>query len=343
MKNRKVKKHYKLLLMLLMLLCIPLLVRKLIAAQDSTNYNDSGSILDSATKRGSGNKGEWKVVNWNNPFEIGEDDHFSCEFTTFESSSTHKTADMCVHKGDDIVSNAIRSGKRWGDCDLLPSMWKASMPNENSIYLEIGANIGSCVMEMLLETKASIIAFEPNPINVFNIKKTIANLDPSYHGRLKLFPIGLGDEHSISTVYTAHNNKGNSVIGTIIKDFDSQIFDEDMRYDINVERLDSILNAGLDIKLMKMDVQGYECKVMEGMAGEVASSIDAIKFEWAHKWLAGQKCYDLIPRLHNYGFDIYASFDALQGMYANLQEKESSRFTEPIDEIVDLYAKRGTN
>ena len=65
-------------------------------------------------------------------------------------------------------------------------------------------------MEMLLSTKAKIIAFEPHPMNVFNIKKTVSQLDKSYQDRLMLFPIGLGSESSNFTIYSASNNMGNS-------------------------------------------------------------------------------------------------------------------------------------
>ena len=297
------------------------------------------SILDSSIKTASGNG--WKIVDWKHPFTEKEEEQFSCDFTPFESASTGKTANMCVHTFRDIVSGAIRRGKRWNDCNILPSLWNASMPDENSIYVEIGTNIGSCAMEMLLGTNASIIAFEPHPMNVFNLKKTVSGMDPSYQDRIKLIPIGLGDVQSAPTIFAANNNMGNSVVGTIIKDGGSQQFGEKFQFTINVERLDSILSTqNLDIKLVKMDAQGYECKIMEGMGSEVANSIDVVKFEWASKWLCGQNCTDLIPRFHNYGFDVYRNFSPGKGEYGGPQDKSKVDFGSSIQ---DLFATRKKN
>lgn len=292
------------------------------------------NVLDSAIKTASGNG--WKIVDWKSPITEKEEEQFSCDFTPFKSASTGKTANMCVHTFQDIVSGAIRRHKRWDDCNILPALWNASLPDENSVYVEIGTNIGSCAMEMLLGTNASIIAFEPHPMNVFNLKKTISEMDPSYQDRIKLIPIGLGNEKSTPTIFAADNNMGNSVVGTVIKDFENQQFGKKFQFTINVERLDSILNTDdLDIKLVKMDAQGYECKIMEGMGSKVANSIDAIKFEWDSKWLNRQNCTDLIPIFHNYGFDIYLNY--LGGYICNPQDKSRVDYG---PSALDLFAAR---
>jgi hypothetical protein len=72
-------------------------------------------------------------------------------------------------------------------------------------------------MEMLLSTNANIIAFEPHPMHVFNIKKTVSLLDKSYQDRLLLFPIGLGSESAASTIYSASGNLGNSGKSLVLK------------------------------------------------------------------------------------------------------------------------------
>ena len=119
---------------------------------------------------------------------------------------------MCVHDHD-LVSNDIKWYKRWGDCNILPVLWNNRGHNANDeslYYVEIGANIGSCLMEMLLSTNASIIAFEPHPMNLFNIKKTISLLGERYQNRLTLFPLGLGNSSEASTIYSENGNMGNS-------------------------------------------------------------------------------------------------------------------------------------
>lgn len=73
------------------------------------------------------------------------------------------------------------------------------MADDTSLYLDIGGNIGSCVMEMLLSTNASIVAFEPHPMNLYNVKKTMSYLGKEYQDRLLLFPVGLGGVQNMTT------------------------------------------------------------------------------------------------------------------------------------------------
>jgi len=167
----------------------------------------------------------WKLVDWTDPVSPEEESIFTCEMVTFRSIMSGKEANMCVH-GNDGVSGTIRSTMHLSHCDVLPKLWNDAAARRghsssdhddddddnisNYVYVEIGANIGSCIMEMLLGTNAQIIAFEPHPMNVYNIKKTVSQLDKSYQDRLLLFPIGLGSKSEMSTIYSATGNMGNS-------------------------------------------------------------------------------------------------------------------------------------
>ena len=264
------------------------------ADSDNININDAAEQLThNILKRKEGDElGSWELVDWQYPTTDNEEKLFNCEMTTFKSSSG-KEAKMCVHAFEDIISDSIRRDGNWKDCNVLSELWNEQKKNATDdplldyYYVDIGMNIGSCVMEMLLETDAKIIAFEPHPLNLYNLKKTVSQLDKSYQDRLLLFPIGLGNATSTSTIYSASNNMGNSVIGKIIQDGKSltQIFDEKYQFIIFVERLDSILESNNihNIRLMKMDAQGFECKILEGMGSNLASKITMVKFEYAGK------------------------------------------------------------
>lgn len=151
-------------------------------------------------------------------FTAEEESRFSCDMTTFQSASSVRETQMCVHSFQDSVSDEIRHNKHWYDCDVLPSLWNEvgyiGSGEESSYYVDIGSNIGSCVIEMLLATDAKIIAFEPHPMNLFNLKKTIASMGKSFQDRVVLFPVGLGSMQSTSTIFSATGNMGNS--GTLI-------------------------------------------------------------------------------------------------------------------------------
>ncbi|KAL7516097.1 hypothetical protein ACHAWX_003949 [Stephanocyclus meneghinianus] len=180
------------------------------------------------------------------------------------------------------------------------------MVDNDSWYIDIGANIGTCLMEMLLSTKANIVAFEPHPMNVYNIKSTVSNLGKEYQDHIMLFPVGLGSIQSNSTIFSGHDNMGNSQLGKTIKDWRSQQFYEHLQFTAFIERLDSILDATKidSIRFVKMDCQGFECNAVDGM-GAIAEKIKCMKFEYAQKFLMAQGCTDIIPRLKKLGFGVF--------------------------------------
>jgi FkbM family methyltransferase len=246
----------------------------------------------------------WQVVDWSNPFTPEEDDVFSCEFTPYVSGTTKRQADICVHTFNDIVSENIQRSMGWKYCRILPKLWTANgMIDDNSLYVDIGANIGSCVMEMLLSTNATVIAFEPHPMNVYNLKKTLSKLGKHYQDRLLLFPIGLGSSASASVINSAKGNMGNSQI--IVNNL-SHTTDASQQFPINIERLDSILDAEkiMKIRLVKMDVQGFECNALNGF-GAIGQKIEIMKFEYEQSALIVHMCLDLIASVRGTGLKVF--------------------------------------
>mmetsp|Transcript_45136 Transcript_45136/g.94672 ORF Transcript_45136/g.94672 Transcript_45136/m.94672 type:complete len:409 (+) Transcript_45136:35-1261(+) len=301
--------------------------------QNNTNPIDdkkpASSLDDLIVLRGRNDKNsstllkQWAVVDWyRNSDEEQESLKFECEFVPYQSYSSKKTAEICIHT-DDLVSNQVRKEKRWKGCDNLPALWHSKLLLEKSsnnnvsnsemqmpgIYLDIGANIGTCVMEMLLSTDAQILAFEPHPMNVYNLKQTILKLGKEYQDRVRLFPIGLGKEASVETSFPVKGNMGNAGIGIKIKDWAYQVWDENLFMKVNIERLDSVLSNNIHVKFAKLDAQGFECNVLEGFGPTLASKIDLLQFEYSNKFLKPRGCHNLLDIVRGYGFDIYNSYE----------------------------------
>ena len=274
---------------------------------DALSKQRSIHPMERIVKTKSGPTGTWKLVDWANPITPAEEEKFSCNITTFEAAKSGKQAKMCVHTFNEVITDFVKKDLRWRDCNTLPDFWTADgMEDDDSFFIDIGANIGSCVMEMLLSTKANIIAFEPHPMNVYNIKKTVSQLGKEYQDRLLLFPVGLGSAQSSTTIFSGHDNMGNSQLGTSVKDWETQQFSEHLQFTVFVERMDSLLDAAKisNIKFVKMDCQGFECKTIDGM-GAFANKIQTLKFEHSPKMLSAQKCTDLVPRVKKLGLDVY--------------------------------------
>ncbi|KAL3771583.1 hypothetical protein ACHAWU_003758 [Discostella pseudostelligera] len=180
---------------------------------NATDPTEGGSIDNDGST-------SWKVIDWKHPFSVDEESSFTCTWTHFRSYLSGESAP--------IPLNGVNNNDHNHDDD------------QSVVYVEIGANIGSCVMEMLLSTNASIVAFEPHPRNLYNLKKTVSLLDETYQNRLALFPVGPGNASMTSTIYSGSDNL---VIGHIIRDYPNQAFEERNQFTVNVERLDSILVA----------------------------------------------------------------------------------------------------
>ena len=243
------------------------------------------------------------------------------------TSLTGASADMYVYpnRDDKIVSGMIAAHGRWKHCDALIQMWNQLVPQKDRFqpvsdyyFLEIGVNIGSCLIDVLLSTNARIIGFEADPRNAVLVTNTLMAQPKYIRDRVAFFPIGLGLVSSRdSVIYQASDNRGNSVVDAVIKDNDKQIMLPPIP--IVLERLDAILppnspivaSTGNDtkssssklLKLIKMDVQGFECNVMDG-GPHVFEASRGIKTEMAEKWLKNQNCSGsgLVSRLVKAGF-----------------------------------------
>ncbi|KAL7515085.1 hypothetical protein ACHAXN_013043 [Cyclotella atomus] len=279
---------------------------KIVSDFTPSKVNQARHPMEHLVKSKQGEAGTWELVDWSNPFTPEEEAKFSCNMTEFVAAKSGNESQMCVHSFMEVLTEFIMRDKRWRDCNVLPDLWVADgMKDDDSIYIDIGANIGSCVMEMLMSTKARIIAFEPHPMNVYNIKKTISKLGKEYQDRILLFPVGLGDAKGNATINSGHDNMGNSQIGQSVKDWGSQQFKEHLQFTVFIERMDALLDASAidKIRFVKMDCQGFECKTVDGM-GALAEKMQFLKFENTPKFLSAQGCSDLLDRVKRLGFTV---------------------------------------
>ena len=212
---------------------------------------------------------------------------------------------ICAHPDFDRISDAIARKGSWSDCDMLPALWLELPMHERSRgnFLDLGANIGSCSIEMLLSTNASIVSIEANPENFQRMQKTVLNLSNEFKERIKIYNVAASNVIENVQIFGAVANMGNSVVGRAVQDDANQVFHKSLS--IQTQKLDDIL-GNVHFLAMKMDVQGYECRALEGM-NRIISNMRTIKFKVANRWLLAQGCSDitLFEKLKSFGFDIY--------------------------------------
>ena len=171
--------------------------------------------------------------------------------------------------GSDPARNKCNNGKYFTD------VWYQEWGEERPYYVDIGVRNGACILEMLLETNARILAFEPHPQNVYRITRTIKSLDRALRRRVTLFPIGLSDAPMEDEI--PFRSDGKTVM-----------------LPVRAERLDSLLdrvNLPPNTKMVvNLEVDGFVCQILDGMRDEAADAVQFMKLKWEENSVG--KCAD---------------------------------------------------
>lgn len=177
-----------------------------------------------------------------------------------------------------------------------------SLVNKGDIIFDVGANIGCTSLNFAkLIGKGGIIhSFEPDPINHNSIQKNISlnNFD-----NIILNKLGLGNEKGSFKIYTVDkNNKGmNRIV-----EFPDSI--EDFK-EIQVTTIDKYVrkNNIQKIDLIKIDVEGFELKVLKGSAEVLNNFHPSLFIELDNKNLKeqGSNAKDLIEYLLDNKYEIF--------------------------------------
>ena len=196
---------------------------------------------------------------------------------------------MCLaHR--DYVSDYIVHHGRWRDCGSHVRLWQrldgldikelkqlkqlraAEIGDPEGILIEVGANIGACTVELLLRTRAKILAFEPSPVNNFYLTRSLralAQAHPEVAHRVVVFPVGLGEARIHQPMFVPIQNLGNSMMLSASQrgqpDAATVLQQGAVPIDVHVFPLSTLFPQGLGgVRALKLDVQGFECNVLRG-------------------------------------------------------------------------------
>jgi len=213
---------------------------------------------------------------------------------------------MCLRpKSTDFVSDVVRNTGRWPDCAALAYLWtkfadagsaaKASSfapcggEGPKKIFVDVGANIGSCTMQMLARPDvAQVVSFEPNPKNLFYLTGSIFK-NKGFSKRLALFPKALGQSDASHTMYMTPGNAGNTVLDAAVAANPVSDVQPIKAKTITLDEVFAEMPQTPYIHLMKIDAQGFETQILKGGRKLLASgAVNAIHFELAPAWLLGE-------------------------------------------------------
>ncbi len=152
--------------------------------------------------------------------------------------------------------------------------------------IDIGANVGyhTIVMSQSVQSAGLVFAFEPSLVN---LSKLLRNLQLNSCGNVVLASLALSDSPGVSRLAPGDKDKKNCGLPNLRPESnyaDSQ--------PVILSVLDGLLAESLPrVRLVKIDVEGFELHVLSGMA-KVLAVTDAVLCEVNPEWLNAQQLID---------------------------------------------------
>jgi len=128
--------------------------------------------------------------------------------------------------------------------------------NQGDTFVDVGANIGlmSLYVSHLFQGKCMVLAFEPNP-KTRSILEDNVKLNNFQNIEIESFAVGL--ERKATKIYDRWDiNRGGSSLIKPEEETDS--------YNIDEISLDEYFSDNTEIKLIKIDIEGYELNALRG-------------------------------------------------------------------------------
>ncbi len=233
---------------------------------------------------------------------------------------------LYINKMDTVVSESLLGKETWE-----PQMTKLLLKylSKYRTFVDIGANIGyfSLIIGNTLIDKGKVFAFEPASNNFKFLEKTIneANL-----GNITIEKLALGDSESEGFIYLNDENFG-----------DQRLWGEKTKKKekIQITTLDRYFsNISTNPELVKIDVQGYELKVLKGAISLLKKK--RIKVIVSELWPSGLKSAGdswekYVAYLRKYGFNLFEILDSgktipFSDRYIKEEYLEDNEFTTNI-------------
>lgn len=196
--------------------------------------------------------------------------------------------------------------KIYPNLDLRRRKKLLSHQNITKIF-DVGANSGQYALQTFdLNFKGQIISFEP-------VKSTFQSLElkTKKNANWQAYNFGLGNKNEQLEINLSQNTFSSSLLDILPSHVKSAPDSKTVGIEtVTIKKLDSIFNDFVnkkDVVLLKIDVQGFEKKVLEG-AEESLNKIHGIQIEMSIEELYKEEVLflDMITYLKSLGFNLHS-------------------------------------
>ncbi len=174
-------------------------------------------------------------------------------------------------------------------------------------FIDVGANIGMISLHAahLVTEIGKVDCFEPNPECVQAIK---ANLARNGVKHVKVFPVGLSDSNGVLQLNLTSLHTGTATMAPVegvTKSFEVQVLIGD----------DVVLSDSRRVKLIKIDVEGFELHVLRGLKRslEIYQPMLITEFVESHFQRAGTSSAEITEFLTGIGYKPMAFHRSVNG------------------------------
>jgi FkbM family methyltransferase len=181
----------------------------------------------------------------------------------------------CI-KNETIVKNILGSKMRldnsrgrgerglhtWGWHEPLFTRVMTEELKKGMTVVDIGANIGyyALLVARIVGNGGMVYAIEPDPNNFERLKGNIAL---NKYVNIESFPIAIGNVNSIKTLYQSESPNLHNLLG--LPDGANSKSGYQSTINVRTSTLDEFLRDKKQPDLIRMDVEGYEYYIIEGM------------------------------------------------------------------------------
>ena len=170
-------------------------------------------------------------------------------------------ATVVLNPTDPVVSGALH----FGVYEKAETRFFQSACRDGMTFLDVGANLGyyTALAARAVGPNGRVLAVEPDPDSFGYLEQTIA---ANAVGNVEAFPVAASDAPATLPLYISTDNRG-----------DNRLYasgEDRPQVEVVARPLDALLRENkIDtVDLIKIDVQGYEPKVIAGLRETITSS-----------------------------------------------------------------------
>jgi FkbM family methyltransferase len=183
-------------------------------------------------------------------------------------------------------------------------------------FIDVGANVGMVMLlgARLVGTSGRVHAFEPNPVEAGRLRGVVERNGLKH---VAVHQAALGEEPAKLRLHVPHDTSSLGWVGDR-----GPAEASTGHFEVDVMRGDDVLQNQVSAPVfVKIDVEGFECRVIRGMEGILRQFRPVVVTEVEPAWLqrAGASVDELFALMEGHGYQAFRLLTRRQGLFHRLR------------------------